>query len=92
MGRGDWRPCPGAGHNGGFPVSVKPMPDYMPRVAEPHRTLMLEAAQLITQFRRKLNEAGYPFREPPLCDRILAGIDAACFVDEKTKTTKARSE
>lgn len=66
--------------------------DFVPRVFEPHRTLMLEAAQLITQFRRRLSDAGYPFREPPTCDLILRQIDAACFVDEKKKTTKARSE
>lgn len=37
--------------------------------------LLAESAAALAEFRRRLAEAGYPFREPESCKRILARMN-----------------
>jgi len=64
-------------------------PNQYSGAAEPYRTLLLDCAHLVSAFRRRLSDAGYPFKEPPLCDDLLQRIDRACFADGKPQETKA---
>jgi hypothetical protein len=41
----------------------------------PTRDLLIEAALVISAFKRSLADAGYPFRAPPHTERILAQIN-----------------
>lgn len=47
--------------------------------------LLMDCALIISSFRWKLREAGYPFPEPPNTQRTIARIDAVCFPDEKRR-------
>jgi len=40
--------------------------------------LLTDAAVCLAEFRRRLERAGYPFREPEACKVILARLNNAC--------------
>lgn len=48
----------------------------VPQTAESLHELLAESLQVIAAFRRRLRDAGYPFREPPNCDSITRRINA----------------
>jgi len=65
------------------------MPDQAP---DPANILLMECSLLISSFRWKLREAGYPFREPPNVDRTLARIDATCTPEPDLRRSQQRRD
>lgn len=85
-----WRPSPGCRTMGFPPAIASTMPDILSqRMPEELKTLLLESAHIIAQFRRRLSDAGYPFKEPPLCDQLLKRIDSVCFTDQPNLKDKS---
>lgn len=56
-------------------------PSLPPELARAHETLA-EAALVVASFRWRLRSAGYPFREPPAVDGLIARIDSILYPDE----------
>jgi hypothetical protein len=56
-------------------------PELPPELARAHEALA-EAALVVASFRWRLRAAGYPFREPPGIDGLIARIDAILYPDE----------
>ncbi len=54
------------------------------------RALLAAASITISSFRWKLRDAGYPFREPPDIDRLIARIDRLMFPELQTRTVRRR--
>lgn len=52
-----------------------------PELGRAHETLA-EAALVVASFRWRLRSAGYPFREPPGIDGLIARIDAILHPEE----------
>ena len=46
-----------------------------------HIDALMRAALIISSFRRRLSQTGYPFREPPETEKIIADIDALVNAD-----------
>jgi hypothetical protein len=55
-----------------------------------HETLCA-ASLIISSFRWKLRENGFPFKEPPGVDAIIRDIDALCFPDVPKSKQKTQS-
>ena len=54
------------------------------------RALLAAASITISSFRWKLRDAGYPFREPPDIDRLIARIDRLMFPELQSETRRRR--
>jgi len=71
-----------------------PAPLPVDPIAHAMRELLMESALCIASFRWKLRAAGYPFKEPPNVQRIIAEIDNLVFPLEqnvKQNSGKQRS-
>lgn len=55
------------------------------------RDALATASLVISSFRWRLRDAGFPFREPPNVDRTLARIDALVYPDEIKKRASQQS-
>ena len=55
------------------------------------RAALAHASVIISSYRWKTRDAGYPFREPPEVDSLLARIDRILFPDLQTRTTRRRA-
>lgn len=55
------------------------------------RAALAHASVIISSFRWKVRDAGYPFREPPEVDAILARIDRILFPELQTRATRRRA-
>jgi hypothetical protein len=58
-----------------------PAPTLPPELARAHEALA-EAALVVASFRWRLRSAGYPFREPPAVDGLIARIDSILYPEE----------
>jgi hypothetical protein len=58
--------------------------------ADEARAALAHASVIISSFRWKLRDAGYPFREPPEVDALLARIDRILFPELQTRVTRKR--
>lgn len=58
--------------------------------ADEARAALAHASVLLSSFRWKLRDAGYPFREPPEVDALLARIDRILFPELQTRVTRKR--
>lgn len=55
------------------------------------RAALAHASVIISSYRWKVRDAGYPFREPPEVDSVLARIDRLLFPELQTRVTRKRS-
>lgn len=62
-------------------LKTDPPPELPPELARAHETLA-EAALAVASFRWRLRSSGYPFREPPGIDGLIARIDAILYPEE----------
>jgi hypothetical protein len=62
-------------------LKTDPAPELPPELARAHEVLA-EAALVVASFRWRLRASGYPFREPPAVDGLIARIDAILHPDE----------
>lgn len=46
------------------------------------RELLMTSVVLLGAFRRRLRDAGYPFREPPAVEALIARADRALYPEE----------
>lgn len=58
--------------------------------ADEARAALAHASVLLSSFRWKLRDAGYPFREPPEVDALVARIDRILFPELQTRVTRKR--
>jgi len=65
-----------------------PAPEFN---ADEARAALAHASVIISSYRWKVRDAGYPFREPPDVDALLARIDRILFPDLQTRTTRRRA-
>ncbi len=66
-----------------------PMPSDHADLVEA-RAALASAAVIISSYRWKLRDAGYPFREPPGIDTLIARIDAILFPELQTGGKRRR--
>lgn len=62
-------------------LKTDPAPELPPELGRAHEALA-EAALVVASFRWRLRSAGFPFREPPNVDGLIARIDAILHPDE----------
>lgn len=55
------------------------------------RAALAHASVIISSYRWKCRDAGYPFREPPEVDALLARIDRLLFPELQTRVTRKRT-
>lgn len=65
-----------------------PAPEFN---ADEARAVLAHASVIISSYRWKTRDAGYPFREPPEVDSLLARIDRLLFPELQTRVTRKRS-
>ena len=58
--------------------------------ADEARAALAQASITISSFRWKLRDAGFPFREPPDVDALIARIDKILFPELQTRTARRR--
>ena len=58
--------------------------------ADEARAALAHASVIIASYRWKLRDAGYPFREPPEVDALIARIDRILFPELQTRTARRR--
>ena len=63
-------------------------PEFNPDEA---RAALAHASVIISSFRWKCRDAGYPFREPPDVEQLLARIDRILFPELQTRSTRRRA-
>lgn len=52
--------------------------------------VLVDASRMIAEFRRRLRDAGYPFREPIGVDAMIADLNTLCFPDVAKSKHKTR--
>lgn len=65
-----------------------PAPEFN---ADEARAALAHASVIISSYRWKCRDAGYPFREPPEVDSLLARIDRLLFPELQTRVTRKRT-